>query len=219
MATWLSAALPYVGGGVLGSAVTYGLTWVRERRRTLDAYRAPQRQAIGDIVAATHELMLRELESRTAQTEVIQHIRQDLLPTGQLMGQLMATAAALGKATLDAERALQIGRLTIVDAPCWESTGAAYVALNSLRRAMAARVDAPAMESPEEIEHYVGGIEALAEQFNQNVVALVIAAADRVSPAETMWNRRRRRAARRRLGERFGSVSEALQRTDEPQQP
>ena len=70
--------------------------------------------------------MLRELESRTAQTEVIQHIRRDVLPTAQLVGQLMATAAALGKATLDAERALQIGRLTIVDARCWEAMGAAY---------------------------------------------------------------------------------------------
>lgn len=30
--------------------------------------------------------------------------------------------------------------------------------------------------------------------------------------------RRRRRAARRRLGERFGSAAEALQRMDEPQQ-
>jgi hypothetical protein len=39
-AEWLSAALPYIGGGVLGSAVTYGLTWVREHRRTLDSYRA-----------------------------------------------------------------------------------------------------------------------------------------------------------------------------------
>jgi hypothetical protein len=217
--TWLSAALPYVGGGVLGAAVTYGLTWVRERRRTLDAYRAPQRQAIGDIVVATHELMLRELESRTTQTEVIQHIRRDVLPTAQLVGQLMATAAALGKATLDAERALQIGRLTIVDAPCWEAMGAAYVTLNTLRRAMAARVDAPDMQSPEEIEHYVEGIKVLAEQFNQSVLALVVAAADRVSPAETICNRRRRRAARRRLGERFGSAAEALQRTDEPQQP
>jgi hypothetical protein len=217
--TWLSAALPYVGGGVLGAAVTYGLTWVRERRRTLDAYRAPQRQAIGDIVVATHELMLRELESRTTQTEVIQHIRRDVLPTAQLVGQLMATAAALGKATLDAERALQIGRLTNVDAPCWEAMGAAYVTLNTLRRAMAARVDAPDMQSPEEIEHYVEGIKVLAEQFNQSVLALVVAAADRVSPAETICNRRRRRAARRRLGERFGSAAEALQRTDEPQQP
>jgi len=68
--TWLSAALPYVGGGVFGAAVTSGLTWVRERRRTLDAYHAPQRQAIGDIVADTHELMVRELESRTAQSDL-----------------------------------------------------------------------------------------------------------------------------------------------------
>ncbi|UQX12612.1 hypothetical protein [Candidatus Mycobacterium methanotrophicum] len=55
--TWLSAALPYVGGGVLGAALTYALTWVRERRRILDAYRAPQRQATGDIVAAAHEFI------------------------------------------------------------------------------------------------------------------------------------------------------------------
>ncbi len=34
-----------------------------------------------------------------------------------------------------------------------------------------------------------------------------------------LCNRRRRRAARRRLGERFGSPAEALQRTDEPQRP
>ncbi len=217
--TWLSAALPYAGGGVFGAAVTYGLTWVRERRRTLDAYRAPQRQAMGDIVAATHALMLHELESRTTQTEMIQHIRQDVLPSGQLVGQLWAAAAALGRATLDAERALQIGRLTIVDAPCWEAMGAAYVALNSLRRAMAARVGAPEMRSPEEIDQYVENIRVLANQYNQSVLALVIAAADRISPAETICNRRRRRAARRRLGERFGSAAGALQRTDEPQQP
>ncbi len=217
--TWLSAALPYVGGGVLGAAVMFGLTWVRERRRTLDAYRAPQRQAIGDIVAATHELMLRELESRTAQTEMIQHIRQGALPIGQLVGQLWATAAALGRATLDAERALQIGRLTIVDAPCWEAMGAAYVALNKLRRAMAAKVDAPDMQSPDEIACYVEDTRVLANEYNEGVLALVIAAADRLSPAETMHNRRLRRAARRRLGERFGIATSELQFTDEPQQP
>jgi hypothetical protein len=65
--SWISAALPYVGGGVLGSAVTYSLTWFREHRRTADAYRAPQRLAIGDIVTATHQYMLRELENRTLQ--------------------------------------------------------------------------------------------------------------------------------------------------------
>ena len=93
----------------------------------------------------THELMLRELESRTAMTELIQQIRRDELPTGHLM----ATAAAMGKAMLDAERALQTGRLTIVDAPCWEAMGAAYIELSRLRTAMATRVDAPDMQTPE----------------------------------------------------------------------
>jgi len=41
--TWLPEALKYIGSGALGA---YVLTWARERRRTLDAYRAPQRQAI-----------------------------------------------------------------------------------------------------------------------------------------------------------------------------
>lgn len=93
--------------------------------------------------------------------------------------------------------------------------GASYVALDSLRRAMAARVDASDMESPDEIEHYVEDIKVLANRYNQSVLDLVIAAADRVSPAETMRNRRRRRAARRRLGERFGSAANALQHKDE----
>jgi hypothetical protein len=198
--TWLSAALPFVGGGVLGAGFTFGLTYRREHRRSLDAYRAPQRQAIGDIVAATHELMLRELELRTALTEAIQRIRRDELPTGQVM---MATSAAMGKATPDAERAFQIGILTIVDAPCWEAMGAAYVELSRLRTAMAARVDAPDMQSPEEIEHYVEAIRVLAEQFSQSVLAMVRGAAERVSPAETLGNRRRRRDARRRLAQRY----------------
>jgi len=44
--TWLSAALPYVGGGVFGAAVAFGLTWVPERRRTLDAYALPENPAL-----------------------------------------------------------------------------------------------------------------------------------------------------------------------------
>lgn len=216
---WLSAALPYVGGGIFGAALTFALTWVRERRRTLDAYRAPQRHAIGDIVAATHELMLRELDSRTVQAEMIQHIRRDVQPPAQLAGQLWATSAALGRATLDAERALQIGRLTIVDVPCWEAMGVAYFALNNLRHAMATRVDAPDMQSSEEIEHYAEGIKALSDEYSQSVLTLVIAAADRLSPAETVRNRRRRRAARRRLGERFGTATAATRPMDAPPQP
>lgn len=55
--------------------------------------------------------VLRELESRTAQTEVIQHIRRDVCPSAQLVEQLMATAAGrdqaptLRTATANAEAA------------------------------------------------------------------------------------------------------------------
>lgn len=36
--TWLSATLPYVGGGVLGAAVTYGLTYVEGVRVLANQY-------------------------------------------------------------------------------------------------------------------------------------------------------------------------------------
>lgn len=217
--TWLSAALPYVGGGVLGAAVTYGLTWLRERRRTLDAYRAPQRQAIGEIVAATHELMLRELELRTAQTELISHIRRPAIPTAEMAAELRAAATALGSATLTTERAFQIGRLTIVDAPCWEAMGAAYIALTKLRQTMAAKGESPNMKGVEEVEDYVATIQALARQLNESVLALVITSVDRVSPVESMVNRRRRRVARSRLGKRFGSAVDTVQAVDARREP
>jgi hypothetical protein len=43
----------------------------------------------------------------------------------------------------------------------------------------------------------------LAEQFNQSVLAMVRKAAERVSPAETWGNRRRRRDACRRFAQRY----------------
>ncbi|MUM17776.1 hypothetical protein FZI91_14715 [Mycobacterium sp. CBMA271] len=186
-------------GGAAGSLLTAGLAWLRERRRTLDAYRAPQRQAIGDLLATTHDLMLRELESRMVQIELVQHIRQDLPPGEHLAAKLITATTALGKATLDVERSFAIGRLTIIDAPCWEAMGVAYIALTRLRTTMAVRADAPDMETVEQLESYVEEIRSLAEQLSQSVLALIVAAADRMSPAETLKNRRRRRQSRQRL--------------------
>ena len=50
---------------------------------------------------------------------------------------------------------------------------------------------------------YVDGIKVLAEQFKQSVLAMVRKAAERVSPAETWGNRRRRRDACRRFAQRY----------------
>jgi hypothetical protein len=133
--TWLPEAFKYIGSGAIGA---YVLTWARERRRTLDAYRAPQRQAIGEILTATHALMMCELAKRTVMTEVVSKIRQQehFDPPGD---ELMAAQAAMASALLEVQRALAIGSLTIVDAPCWEAMEAAYFELDQLRSAMKAR--------------------------------------------------------------------------------
>ena len=202
--TWLSEAHKYIAsgvlGGVLGSWVTYGLTFPRERRRTRDAYRGPQRRAIGEILTATHALMLRELEMRTAMTEMVQQVRQlrqqeDLdVPAEQLVAavkamgeQLQAAMASLGSALLDVDRAFSIGTLTIVDPPCWEAMGGAYIEFDQIRSAMQAGA-ATEMRTVEEIEQYTRTVADHATQFNKGVGALVRAAQYRVSPAETFVN-------------------------------
>ena len=197
MEAWIAGALPYLGGGIFGAALTYSLTWLRERRRTLDAYRAPQRQAIADIVAATHEFMSCELEQRTLMHDLVRQIRETRpLVTAE---QSDAAMKASGRALLGVERAFQVGRLTIVDAPCWKAMGIAYVDLSQLSTALSASM--PELEMPEHFEGYIERRKAFAENFNQSVLAIVIAAADRLAPAESRWNWFRRRSARRQVGQ------------------
>jgi hypothetical protein len=196
---WLPEALKYIGSGAIGALVSWGLSWLRERRRTIDAYRAPQRQAIGEIITATHALMKSELDRRLAMNELVKVMRQEQENVVVLSEELRAATVAMGSAMLDVERAFRIGSLTIIDAPCWEAMGAAYLEFDLLR---AVQVSAAAVEwhRVEEIEQYVGVVEGHAKRFNKAVSALMPAANNRVSPADTHWNRWRRRRARVRLG-------------------
>jgi hypothetical protein len=225
---WLSEALKYIGSGALGAAVSWGLSWIREHRRTLDAYRAPQRDAIGEIIVATHAFMMRELEMRTSMAEMVEQIRQisqqenfdapgEQLKAAMLaMGeQLMAAMAAMGSAMLGVDRAFHIGTLTIIDAPCWEAMGAAYFEFHKIRSVMKAGA-ATEMQTVEEVDQYIEAIAGHATQFNKGVSALVRAANDRVSPADTRWNRWRRRRARHRLGKRY-QQPDAVQTPEAPQ--
>ena len=179
---WINAALPYVGGGVLGSGVTYLLSMGRERRRTKDAYHAPQRAAIGDIVTVTNALMLSELESRTFLTDLVERDREGKSGDPNF-DRTKTPVAGLAKSTLDAERAFQIGSLNIVDAPCFEAFGTAYVSLSRLRSAMAGTTE---MSTAEHIEQYVATVQGLAANLNKAVTDLVNVANQRVTPAETL---------------------------------
>ncbi|UEA48862.1 hypothetical protein LK468_11440 [Mycobacteroides abscessus] len=51
-----SAIALAVGGGLAGSALTYALTWLREYRRSMDLFRAPQREAIANLGSPTSRL-------------------------------------------------------------------------------------------------------------------------------------------------------------------
>lgn len=206
---WLSDALKliesgesvkYVIGGLVGSAVTWGLTWRRERRRSLDAYRAPQRQAIGDILTSNFEFQARELDRRRALDELAEIARQQQSFIDQTGGEPMAATKAAGTAGHALDQAFAIGTLTIVDPPCWEALGAAYLEFHRLNKLKA---ETPGMRSAEDINAYLKAFADQAAELNSAVSALVRAANYRLSPAEALTNRWRLRSARRRLGQRY----------------
>jgi hypothetical protein len=213
--TWLPEALKYIGSGALGA---YALTWARERRRSRDAYRAPQREAIGEILTATHALMVCELDKRLVMTELVNKMRQEEDFDPRAMGEeLMAAERAMGSARLSLDRAFGIGTLTIVDAPCWEAMGAAYFEYGQLRSSI--QDVATEMQTLEEIEQYIATIASCARRLNKAVSALVRAAQYQVSPAETLLNPWRRRRARRRLGKLYQQLHAGDTRDEAPPQP
>ena len=103
------------------------MTWVREHRRTNDAYRAPQRVAIGDIVAAVYELTLRVHAFRDLFEELARESRE-------ISGaELNEVSDQTNRAMLGVGRAFHVGRLTIVDAECFEAMREAFNTFSKLR--------------------------------------------------------------------------------------
>ena len=203
--TWFTAALPYVGSGFAGSAVTYAFTWVREHRRTMDAYRAPQRHAIGEILSASHEFQLRLLNWRRVMTELIEEVRQDRadnLPT--ISAEIRQTEGAYAVAMLDLRCAFEVGSLTVVDAQCWQAMAAAIAVFSRFNDVID---DGLVTRSADEVEQLIDSVEQYAEQLRAAVSALVKAANERVAPTETRRNRRRRQNARWRLADEIRLAS------------
>lgn len=225
-------------GGVVGSALTYALTWFREHRRTTDAYRAPQRQAIGGIITATCELLLRDSDLREAMTDLV---NQGLAQPGQfgdrlewlmterhpmrevqpqppvtqplpLLEHLEAVASGMNRAVLGVDRAFRVGRLTIVDPRCYEAMAVAYNEFLGLKGAFG---DRP--ESADDMARMTADIHRYAKQLDGHVDDLVLVAYQRVSPVQSVWNRVRRREVRRSLDARyFEQQLKAPSRTGEP---
>jgi hypothetical protein len=113
--SWQTAAF----GALAGSSVTYVLTWYREHRRSAEMYRTPQRNAVGDIVEATNELVIRSalaaaaIDAEFARGEWVRRPGGaiDTNRIGPPLHDLRCAASRL-------IRALDLGRIVLVDPTC-----------------------------------------------------------------------------------------------------
>lgn len=187
--------------GAVGSSLTYALTWWRERKRMQDAYRAPQRHAIGEILAAGHELQLRGFNWRRALAELLEAARQHNAETVQAMNaEIREVERAHAVAMLNLRGALEVGSLTVVDAQCWQAMVAAAAEFEQFYALLS---DETVLSSVDRIEQLNAQLEAQAAQLRVAMTALVRTANDRITPAETRRNKRRRQTAQRQLADQL----------------
>jgi len=188
--------LNVICAGIAGSGLTYGLTWVRERRRTNDAYRAPQRVVIGDIVAATHELTLRVYAFRDVNEELAKESEgKEFRKISD--AELDEVSDQTNRALLDVGRAFHVGRLTIVDAECYEAMGEAFNNFAKLQTALQGVGEVT--PTADNMREKTASVVSFTEGLNRDVVALVEAGQKHLSPVQTWRNKRRREEVRKRL--------------------
>jgi hypothetical protein len=204
----IGALLPVVAGGVAGSFLTYGLTWWRERRRTTDAYRAPQRTAIGEISAATYELTMRMMAFRAVCENLCDQYEGK--PFRKIPdAEEEVTNRQAQRALFGAGQAFQTGRLAIVDAECYEAMGEAFQNFHNVRGALVGVAELT--PTSENMREKVADLQAFTLQLNRDIVALVQAGQRQLAPVETWRNKRRRIAAQKRLDGKYFTPPEQVE--------
>jgi hypothetical protein len=203
----VATILTVVGGGFAGSALTYGLTWLRERRRSIDAYRAPQRLAIAEIVAATNELIVCEGTFRQVAGQLIDYYVDSGIDSGEKpsVPELWATVNQLSRSFLGVAKAFQVGQITVVDAQCFEAMGEAFNKFIQIR-ATADQLGKSGF-GVEDVRRLRAALEASTQQLSNDVDDLVGVAREQLSPLQGWHNQRRREQARQRLGAQYFELS------------
>ncbi|OBI26533.1 hypothetical protein [Mycobacterium sp. E2238] len=189
-----------IGGGLVGSGATYLLTWVRERRRTNDAYRTPQREAIANILEATYELTLRIQTMRDVFEELAK--QREGKPYREISdAELDDVATQANRAVLGVGHAFNVGRLTIVDADCYEAMGEAFNNFTGVEKALKGVGE---MEpTPDNMRQKLTDMMSFVRGLNEDVFKLVKAGQQHLSPVQTWRNRRKRAEVRKRLEEKY----------------
>lgn len=166
-----------IGAGLIGAAGAQVFTWMRERRRNRDAYRAPQREAIGAIVASVNNLKVSMMDAL-----------ENLGAGGRQTSDDSAVRAITDfqHALLAVDEKFQIGRLAIVDGPCRDKMLAAYLRYSELRD-FANNLLEPTSPSFGEFMRRLGDT---AGAIDALVGELVDLAEVRLSPSRAMFSRR-----------------------------
>jgi hypothetical protein len=181
--SWLSI----VGGGVVGALLAFLLTWYREYRRSAEAYRAPQREAVAAIVAATNELVTRGALAAEAIFAVLvspSWVHPPGLGTidanriGPPMNDVRRAASAL-------IGALNLGRIVVVDPQCRQALDAANEAMSDVKKFLG-------QPNPETFVHaqfYRKHLAAIIFNVEDSVDHLVDASESRLGPVVSLETR------------------------------
>lgn len=185
--------------GAVGSLLTYVLSWWRERNRMKDAYRAPQREAIVEILTAAHEFQLCALSWRRVLTDLIAEMRQGRVENMVAIGsEMREKESAYAAAMMGMRRAFEVGSLTVVDVPCWQEMVVAVAAFSRFNDDPDGAIE---ISSVAGAEQFVARNKERSDELRVAVSALVKRANGRVTPVESRRTQRERRQAQRELTE------------------
>ena len=189
----MSSILSIVGGGIAGSALTYGLTWLRERRRTTDAYRAPQREAVAKILSAGYELEL-AVNAACAAYDLAADWKEGKASRASANAALNESGGGISQSlVLGVGLAFNVGRITIVDADCYDAMGRAFNEFAGLKEAISGVKDLNENSAPAELRALTDSIRTFTRKLNEDIFELVLAAKRNLSPVQTWRNKHHRK--------------------------
>ncbi len=174
---WLGTIPAGIWGAFAGAVTARLLTWLAERRRNRDAYRAPQRETIGAIIAAANDM-------KVSLSDALEHMG--------LTGRQTTDDAAVASLNTFLRRLLaldeqfSIGRLSVVDGPCRDKMLTAYVRFSELRTL----ANEPAVATPAGFGEFVRQMNATSNALDTLLAELVDLAERRLSPARPLLSRR-----------------------------
>jgi hypothetical protein len=143
-------------------------------------------------------------------TGLIEVMRQDCaddLPA--ISAEIKRTERAYAVAMLGLRRPFEAGSLTVLDARSWAAMVAAVAVYSRFTEVLNEGLVIANADEAKQLNNDIG---QYAEQLRAAVSALVMAANERVAPADTRRNRKRRQRAQRRLADELrtatGQISE-----------